>query len=108
MVLPLLPLEVWQDILLLSDFLSQIRLRQVCKRFLQLEIHDFYSIDSKYTKKLSDTILENYPFIRSLNVHDNLNVTNLNYMTKLQILVVSGPNCVIADEGIKNLNLIEL
>ena len=53
-----LPLDVLQFCILDKlDFLSKIRLRQVCKKFYRLEIWDFYNIDDKYLDKLTNNIL---------------------------------------------------
>jgi F-box domain len=47
------PLDVWYLILEKLDFLSQIRLRQVCKHFYHhLEIHDFYDIPNEFKSRL--------------------------------------------------------
>ena len=104
-----IPIEIWQQVLFQSTFLDQIRLRQVCVIFHnRLEIHDFYNIDRKYLHRLNDSILSNYSFIRSLNSHNNLKITNINYMTQLVELDASGGYCGITDQGISQLNLIKL
>ena len=103
-----LPYDVLQFCILDKlDFLSKIRFRQVCKKFYRLEIWDFYNIDIQYLYILTDNILMGYPFIRKLNASYNSKITNVNYMTKLQVLH-AGNDCGIDDNGIKDLNLIEL
>ena len=103
-----LPIEIWQCILNLLDFKSQMTMRMICKSFYEkLEIWNFYTIPSKYTNKLTDSILLAYPFIRYLDAICNPKITNVNHLTSLQILWASGDSG-IDDNGIKNLNLIEL
>jgi F-box domain len=92
------PLDVWYLILGKFDFLSQIRLRQVCKYFYHhLEIHDFYDIPDKFKNRLSDEILKNYYFARFLDASNNPRITNINYMTNLKILYGDW-NCGIGEE----------
>jgi len=90
------------------NFLMQIRFRQVCQWFHRLEIHDFRYMDDKHFRKLSDAILINYPFIRFLNANHNPAIKNVNHMTNLQELSAGGCDCGIDDNGISDLNLIEL
>ena len=117
------PIDILQyHIFVNLDFLSQIRLRQVCKWFYRLEIYDMYNIDTKYLCRLSDKILNCYPYVKYLNVSNNKNVTNINHLTleqsdsiasatlkqsdsvvfatRLQQLDAS-ENCGINDNGIK-------
>ena len=89
------------------DFLMQIRLRQVCKWFYRLEIHDMYYIGSEYLLKLTDNILANHFFVRYLCAKYNRKITNVKHMTKLEKLNV-GFGCGINDDGIKHINPIEL
>ena len=81
-----LAIEIWQEIISRCEFVGQIRLRQVCKKFHSLEIHDFYNIDLKYLKLLSNQILFAYPSVKYLNVYNNQKVTTINHMTKLEKL----------------------
>lgn len=46
--------------------------------------------------------------IKDLNINFNPKITNLNHMTKLKKLDISGENCGVGIYGIKNLNLEEL
>jgi F-box domain len=102
------PLDIWYLILGRLDFLSQIRLRQVCKYFYHyLEVYDFYHIPDKLKNRLSDEILKNYCFIRSLDTSDNPKITKINHMTNLKKLDASW-DCGIDDQRIQNLNLVEL
>jgi hypothetical protein len=125
-----IPIEIWQLCLSYAEFLVQIRLRCVCKLFhKKLEVHDFYNIDQKYLRELTDNILASYLFIKKLyagfitteitnvnhmtrleilNVYDNNKISTVNHLTRLKVLNASGPVCRLADEGIKRLNLTEL
>lgn len=104
----LITFEIWQIILDVSDFLTQIRLTQVCIDLNQcLRITDFYNIDNCYLQKLNDNILKNYPYITQLNADSNINVTNVNHLSRLKKLNAEYI-CGINDEGIKDLNLYEL
>ena len=104
-----LPVEIWQCILNLLDFKSQIIMRMTCKLFYEkLEIWDFNNISYQYLGKLTDTILLAYPFIRYLGAAHNPRITDVNYLTNLQKLWAWDTNSSIDDNGIKNLNLIEL
>ena len=104
-----LPIEIWQLILNSLNFKSQIIMRMVCKLFYEkLEIWNFNNIPHKYLRKLTDTILLAYPFIRYLNAAHNSRITNVNHLTDLQKLWAFGSSCGISDTGIKNLNLIYL
>lgn len=99
---------VWQIILNYSDFLSQIRLTQVCSHLhTNLKITDFHNISYEYLNRLNDTILKNYPHIIKLNAGGNLKITDVNHMANLQVLNASWYSG-IGDNGIKNLNLVEL
>ena len=104
----LLPVEIYQLILSKADFLTQIRLRRVNKRFhVKLEIHDFNHIEDKYRNKLTDKILRSYPSVTKLFAAHNREICNINHLTKLQILNATG-SCGVTDATITNLNLIEL
>src|SRR5437899_3073449 len=99
-------IELFQIILELSDFLSQIRLTQLDKcLYNNLIIYNFYNIDDNYLKLLSDNILKNHKYIKKLNIFQNRNVTNEGIKDmKLYTLDASGnPN--ITDKGIKHMKL---
>jgi len=97
-----LPIELHQLILSYSDFLTQIRLRCVNKVLhAKLEIHDFYSIDLQYSFRLTNNILQSYPFITRLDIACS-DVTDINHLTRLEDLNI-GSNQDIRNEGISNL-----
>ena len=101
-----IPAEIWQLILSCSEFLTQIKLRCVCKMFhKRLEVHIF--MGWRYTDLLTDDILRNYPFIKKLYAYDNPRITTVNHMSRLEILH-AGCSCGIDDKGIQNANLKEL
>lgn len=98
-----IPLDVWQyNILIFCALLEQIRLRQVCKIFHKLEIHDFRHVDDLY-KILNNNILLNYPFIRKIRGFPvNSMMTNFNHLTKLYKLNLNG-YCNTNNNEISNL-----
>src|SRR5436309_652283 len=101
-------LDNWNIIFDYCDFLSKIRLRQVCKfLYNNLQIIDFYHIDDKYLDKLTDDILKNYNHIKYLNAYNNSKISDVNWMINLKELNARD-NCVINQKGIQNLNLIKL
>ena len=103
-----IPIEIYQNILLLTDFITQIRMRQINKIFYEkLEIHDFFNIPDKYLFMLSDNILINYPFIKQLYAYANKDIKIINYMKKL-VKLNAGDNCGINNEEIAKINVIEL
>ena len=103
-----IPIEIWQHILSFSTFKNQITLTRISKIFHEkLQIHEFYHIDPKYLKLLTNHIITHYPQIRSLDVEDNPNITNINHLTQLTKLNASG-FCGLDDHGINQLNIIEL
>ena len=102
------PIDIYQIILLFTDFITQIRIRQLNKLFYnKLDIYDFYNINHKYLVLLDNKILRNYPFIKYLNANDNEHITDVNYLTKLEELDAHG-DCRINNEGIADLNLIKI
>src|SRR5438445_4973844 len=107
-LLSVLPVEIVQVILKFSDFLSQIRLTQL-SRYLHknLKIYDFYDIDSKYLRLLSNDIIKNYKHIKKLNINcsniTNEGISHLNLHT-----LNTGSNSLITDEGILHMKLYTL
>lgn len=100
---------IWQNIILdYLDFNEKLLLRHVSKYHNKIEIYDFDNIPYKLKEKLTDEILINYHFIKYLNASYNKNITTVNHMKNLRILHAYGWSCGISDEGLKNVNLIEL
>lgn len=101
-----IPIELIQHILLCADFRSKIRLRCCTKLFhAKLEICIFRYIPLGYRGELSDEILMNYLFIRTLYVVESPNITNINYLTRLDKLIAYSSKSNIQDDDIKKLNL---
>lgn len=99
-----MPPEIWQMILDYCDFLSKIRLRQICKSlYVHMRIVDFYNIEDKYVENLNDDILKQHSYIKYLNAFDNANITDVNHLEHLEILDASW-NCGIHSSGIKKIN----
>ena len=104
-----IPIEIFQIILSHTNFWAKIHLRCASKiLYAKLEIHDFYNISKKYTRRLSDQILRAYPHITSLNAEQNSKITDVRFLTKLECLNASGRNCSIGTNGIVGLRLKEL
>ena len=104
----MLPLEVWQIIFDHADFLTQIRLKRVCHDFYHtLRITNLYNILEKYLRKLTDSILKSYPYVKKLdagglsqitdagikhldlcvlNARNNFNIKNISHLVNLEIL----------------------
>jgi hypothetical protein len=107
-----LPVELYQQILNRTNFLSRIRMRCANKLFYdKLEINDFYNIPSTYAKRLTNKILQCYPFITKLNATEKPNITDVNYLTRLEVLNASGLRCGLEPigflklTGLKELNI---
>ena len=84
------------------DMLSQIRLLATCWEFRNgLDITDMYNIDYKYKSSLTQTIIDRYINLRSLEASNNPKITNVNHLTKLEILKAYG-RCGINDAGFVN------
>ena len=94
----------------LLDFPSQVNLRLVSIQFSK-----YYPITNLCDKirnryNLNDKILKNYPHVIKLNAANNRNITSVNHMKNLQMLVANsqGPsnlyidNCAIDDYGIQD------
>ena len=100
-------LDIWKIIFEYCDFISKIRLSQVCTLFYKnLHITDFCNIEYKYKNKLTDDILKNYKNIIKLNVGYNSKIKDVSWMSNLKELDASWVG--IDQNGIKNLNLIKL
>ena len=102
----ILPLEIWQLIVDLSNPISQIRFCQISKfANLNLCVTDLYNLETKLLTKLDNEIIKKYPFVKKLNAGDNRKITNVSHMKSLKVLDASGYNCGISDDGIIGLNL---
>ena len=65
------------------EFYDKHTLRRIDKYMNKLKITDMYNIDKKYLKKLDDYILINYDFIVKLNAYDNIKISNVNHLKKI-------------------------
>ena len=102
-------LDLLQIIFNKLDFLSQIRFRQVCKYFYNdLQVIDFYNIAYKFTLKLTDDILKNYPNIKLLNSYNNPNIKKVNQFLKNLKILDSSYNSGITYFDLIGLDLSEL
>lgn len=94
------PIEIWQIILEKTEFIQQIRLRQVCKYFYnELYVTDFaFKIPCKYKRLLSDDILKQHKYIKYLDISLPTSGTD-NGVYELYNL----PANIVSDDGIKHL-----
>ena len=82
-----LSLEIVQLIYNFLNFEDQIKFRLLKKNYYEgLRIYNFYHIPEKYKKKLNDNILKNFIHVKYLDASYNSKITDINYMTNLQIL----------------------
>ena len=80
-----LPYDVLEMVFNKCDFLSQIRFRQIgVFTYKNLQMTDFYNLDSSFLEVLSDNILLIYPDIVMLDVSNSQYVTNINHLSKLR------------------------
>ena len=105
----IIPLDIFKEIFLFCDFLTQIRFRQTCKILYNiLHIIDFYTIEEKYLTELTDDIIKIHKSIKCLNAAHNPKIQNVSWMKNLKELTASGYNCVIDQIGIQGLDLTKL
>jgi hypothetical protein len=104
------PLEIFEYILNLCDFKTQIYLVSLNK-FLSdnLKIIDLCHIQHKYLDLLTDKILKQQKFnqLDALNDRGNIKITNVSMISSLKILCAYS-NCGIDQNGIHGLDLVEL
>ena len=86
-----LPLDIGKLIHDLFDFPTQVNLRLVSKHFAES-----YPITNLYdnllmSSKLTDEILESYPFTRKLFISYQMSITNINHLKYLQVLSIYEP-----------------
>ena len=106
----LIGVHVWQHILELLDFKTQMRWISSCRYFwYNLYITNLYDIDYKYLNRLSDDILKYWIFrnVIQLNANNNEKITDVSHMKSLKRLGAGRSSC-IDQQGITGLDLIEL
>jgi len=102
------PPEIWQIVLDYSDFLTKIRIRQICKElYIHLRIIDFYHIEDQFLIKLNDDIIKQHPYIKYLFAFDNSNITDINHLEHLEVLDASW-ECGIHSQGLKNITSLKV
>jgi hypothetical protein len=109
MSISLLPLEILDIIFDYLDLRSQIQFRTTCRLFREFDITNFWDTDGLIeSSKITTKILKLYPKIRYLNLRDNRKVSDINFLTKVVKINVSG-FCTMPDSGISKLkNLVYL
>lgn len=104
-----IPFEIYQKISSYQNCVDQIKITTLCRYFYHhIRITDFYNLDEKYLKNLSDKILKRYPYIEQLNASNNPKIKDINHLKKIKKLNASGHLCGITNDGITDLNLISL
>src|SRR5439155_25275361 len=101
-----IPIEIYQEILEYSNYLTQIRLLQVCKYFhdnLKIYIDNLYDSNIKYLHLLSDDIIKNYKHIRKLDASCNEKITNKGIQHLKLHTLNSAWNNNITDDGIEHM-----
>src|SRR5690242_14486316 len=93
----ILPIELYQEILERSDFITQIRLYQLNNYFHEnLKLNDFYT--HKYVYKLNDDILKRYKHIKYLKANPPITDNGIQH---LQLHTLDTPfNKRITDNGL--------
>src|SRR5438309_1055043 len=107
----MMPIEIYQVILERSNFLSQIRLTELCKYFHNnLKIYDFININ----KKITDEGISHMN-LHILDAEGNSKITDkgishmkLHTLNAASIPWIENASSNITDNGIKNMNLHEL
>jgi len=99
------------DIILLiyeySRFCSKLKFCHMCRSLMnKLIITSFNNLPYELERRINDAILLNYPDLTGLDIMNNANVTNINHLTKLIILNVSGI-CGVDNKGIMNCTNVE-
>lgn len=80
----ILPIDTWQVILEKLGINSQLRLKQVCKLlYEELKIYNFEKI--KYSDLLTDEVIKQHPYIKTLNLTHILDLSNLKCLDSLYI-----------------------
>src|SRR3972149_8356412 len=89
------------------SFNSLINLSSINKHFYNnVHVINLLDIRDKYLRNLTDSILKQskYLNVRYFNADNNLLLTSVNHLTKLEVLYVDNC-CGIGDDGFKNINL---
>jgi Leucine-rich repeat (LRR) protein len=96
------PLEIIQIIFSHTKFITQIRLKSVCKLFRQkLEIDNITeTIGYVYSPKLCDQKLRSFPMLKKLKTSYNPRITDINFLTRLEVLNAEGFGCGTRNESI--------
>lgn len=73
-----------------------------------MELKNLKKLNLAFNKKIPDEQLKNKKNIVSLNLCCNKKIEKINFLTKLEVLNISGNSCLIGDKEIENLNLTRL
>lgn len=99
-----LPNELIWTIFDLLDLHSQINFRMVCKKFKEFDVSNFWDTGTILrSDKIKLDLLQKYPHITRLNLHDNRYITDINFLSNLQTVNIGG-FCRLDMNGIENLD----
>lgn len=85
--------DIWTIIFDNLDLKHQIMLKMANKQFYEFNITNLYDNRSR---KITNNIIDKLPHLKSLNLYDNIDVKNIDNLTSLTKLDISG-SCVISD-----------
>jgi hypothetical protein len=92
--------DIWTLIFEHLDAKHQIMLKMANTQFANFNVSNLYNVKSN---KITLNIIEKLPHLKSLNLYDNIKVKNIDNLTSLTKLNVSGC-CLISDiSHLKNL-----
>lgn len=103
--------DIVQNIIYHLDLISSLRLFSCCKNYNnRLCIEDLKNISKQQRLNLTNDILKQKKFrnLKYLNISNNQNVTEIDHLIRLEILIARGMKCVLNQSSIQNLNLVEL
>ena len=92
-----LPLEIIQKINYFLDCKSQIDLKNIKKDF-KIKITDIY-LSNRGSQKITNDILRKYMYTERLNLYCNINVTDISFLSNIEMLNISG-GCQVDTETI--------
>lgn len=110
-----LPNEIFQHISeYTNDIMDLINIEIIaknCDRNSIIYYKDLYNVDPKYTKNISQKMIEQpkYKYLKKIDLSNNNKIKNLNHLKNtLKVLICGGYKCKINQESISDLRLEEL
>lgn len=88
-MLDILPIQILQYITNFLDFHSQLNVISTCKLYKsKIKITNLY-LTTYHSKLITEKILMRYPYIEKLNLCENKNVNNIDYLQNITHLNIS-------------------